>query len=102
MSDFEKKILEFKNRLNSTHESKEIELIRTDIFSKNGLINSQFKKLGSLSEEEKKTCKTKLELPLEEIKEIKDEESFRKFLSFLYCSNNFVKSSIGFFSVSAT
>jgi len=34
MSDFEKKILEFKNRLNSTQDSKEIEAIRTDIFSK--------------------------------------------------------------------
>ena len=33
MSDFEKKILEFKNRLNSTQDSKEIEAIRTDIFS---------------------------------------------------------------------
>ena len=55
MSDFEKKILEFKNRLNSTQDSKEIEAIRTDIFSKNGFINSQFKKLGSLSEDEKKT-----------------------------------------------
>ena len=54
MSDFEKKILEFKNRLNSTQDSKEIEAIRTDIFSKNGFINSQFKKLGSLSEDEKK------------------------------------------------
>ena len=51
MSDFEKKILEFKNRLNSTQDSKEIEAIRTDIFSKNGFINSQFKKLGSLSED---------------------------------------------------
>ena len=52
MSDFEKKILEFKNRLNVTQDSKEIESIRADIFSKNGLINSQFKKLGSLSEDE--------------------------------------------------
>ena len=49
MSDFEKKILEFKNRLNGTQDSKEIETIRTDIFGKNGFINSQFKKLGSLT-----------------------------------------------------
>ena len=54
MSDFEKKILEFKNRLNSTQDSTEIESIRTDIFGKNGFLNSQFKKLGSLSENEKK------------------------------------------------
>ena len=37
MSDFEKKILEFKNRLNSTQDSNEIESIRTDIFSKSGI-----------------------------------------------------------------
>ena len=36
MSDFEKKILEFKNRLNSTQDSKEIEAMRTEIFGKNG------------------------------------------------------------------
>ena len=33
MSDFEKKFLEFKNRLNGTQDSKEIESIRIDIFS---------------------------------------------------------------------
>ena len=43
MSDFEKKVLEFKNRLNNTQDSKEIESIRTDIFSKNGFIKSNTK-----------------------------------------------------------
>ena len=54
MSDFEKKYLEFKKRLSSSHNSKDIESIRTEIFSKNGFINSQFKKLASLSQEDKK------------------------------------------------
>ena len=64
MSDFEKKILEFKNRLNITQDSKEIESIRADIFGKNGFINSQFKKLGSLSEDEKKNFASNINLSL--------------------------------------
>jgi len=70
MSDFEKKILEFKNRLNSTKDSTEIESIRTDIFSKNGFINSQFKKLGSLSEDEKKTFASNINKAKQELLEI--------------------------------
>ena len=70
MSDFEKKILEFKNRLNSTQDSKEIEAIRTDIFSKNGFINSQFKKLGSLSEDEKKIFASNINKAKQELLEI--------------------------------
>ena len=65
-----KKILEFKNRLNSTQDSKEIETIRTDIFSKNGFINSQFKKLGSLSEDEKKTFASNINKAKQELLEI--------------------------------
>ena len=71
MSDFEKKILEFKNRLNSTQDSKEIEAIRTDIFSKNGFINSQFKKLGSLSEDEKKTFASNINKAKQELLKIR-------------------------------
>ena len=70
MSDFEKKFLEFKSRLNGTQDSKEIESRRTDIFSKNGFINSQFKKLGSLSENEKKTFATNINKAKQELLEI--------------------------------
>ncbi len=70
MSDFEKKILEFKNRLNSTQDSKEIESIRTDIFSKSGFINSQFKKLASLSEDDKKTFASNINKAKQELLEI--------------------------------
>ena len=70
MSDFEKKIFEFKSRLNNTQDSKEIESIRTDIFSKNGFINSQFKILGSLPEEEKKTFAANINRAKQELLEI--------------------------------
>ena len=45
MSDFEKKILEFKNRLNNTQDSKEIESIRADISVKMDLLILSLKNL---------------------------------------------------------
>ena len=70
MSNFEKKFFEYKIRLNNTQDSKEIEIIRTDIFSKNGFINSQFKKLGSLSEDEKKIFASNINKAKQELLEI--------------------------------
>ena len=77
MSDFEKKFLEFKSRLNGTQDSKEIESIRTDIFSKNGFINSQFKKLGSLSEDEKKTFASNINKAKQVLLEIFDQKRLK-------------------------
>ena len=54
MSDFEKLKEDFKNKLARAQNSKEVDLIRAEIFSKNGFINSEFKRLGSLTEEDKK------------------------------------------------
>ena len=54
MSDFEKFKNELKDKLIEAQSSKEVEIVRLEIFGKNGFINSQFKKLGSLSPEDKK------------------------------------------------
>ena len=54
MSDFEKLKDEFKDKLIKAKNSQEVDIIRSNIFGKNGLINSEFKKLGSLSPEDKK------------------------------------------------
>ena len=54
MSDFEKLKDELKLKLSEAKNSQEVDIIRTNIFGKNGLINSEFKKLGSLSPEDKK------------------------------------------------
>ena len=54
MSDFEKLKEDFKNKLARAQNSKEVDLIRAEIFSKNGFINSEFKKIGTLPEEDKK------------------------------------------------
>ena len=39
MSDFEKKILDYKNKLKNTKDLEEVESIRTEIFGKSGFIN---------------------------------------------------------------
>ena len=54
MSDFEKLKDELKLKLSEAKNSQEVDIIRTNIFGKNGLINSEFKKLGSLSPDDKK------------------------------------------------
>ncbi len=54
MSEFEKKIIEFKERLNKSKKLNELHSINSEIFGKNGVINSEFKKLGSIPVEEKK------------------------------------------------
>ena len=50
MSDFEK----LKEKLIKAQSSEEVEIVRGEIFGKNGLINLEFKKLGSLSPDDKK------------------------------------------------
>ena len=60
MSDFEKLKDQLKDKLTKADSSKEVDIIRTEIFGKNGLINSEFKKLGSLSPEDKKKVASKI------------------------------------------
>ncbi len=54
MTEFEKKITELKEKLNNSKNLKELLTINSEIFGKNGIINSEFKKLGSVPVEEKK------------------------------------------------
>ncbi len=54
MTEFEKKITELKEKLNNSRNLKELLSINSEIFGKNGIINSEFKKLGSVPVEEKK------------------------------------------------
>ena len=60
MSDFEKLKKEFEVKIDNAQNSKEVEIIRLEIFGKNGFINSQFKKLGSLSPEDKKNVASEI------------------------------------------
>ena len=70
MSDFEKKISEFKNILGETQDAKLIETLKTEIFGKNGLINHEFKKIGSLSPEEKKIFASTINKSKQELQDI--------------------------------
>ena len=54
MSEFEKKIIAFKEKIKNSKNQKELFSISSEIFGKNGIINSEFKKLGSIPVEEKK------------------------------------------------
>ena len=70
MSDFEKKILDYKNKLKNTKDLEEIESIRTEIFGKSGFINLEFKKIGSLSVDEKKNIASNINKAKQELLEI--------------------------------
>ena len=70
MSDFEKKISEFKNILSQTQDAKLIETLKTEIFGKNGFINYEFKKIGSLSPEEKKIFASIINKSKQELQDI--------------------------------
>ncbi len=54
MSEFEKKISEYKEKISNSKDLKELLLINSEIFGKNGILNLEFKKLASLPDKEKK------------------------------------------------
>ena len=55
MSEFEKKITEYKDKIKSTSKTEELESLKSEVLGKNGLINLEFKKLGELPVEKKKS-----------------------------------------------
>jgi len=70
MSDFEKKVLEFKNKLDQTQDVKLVESIRSEIFGKNGFINQEFKRIGTLSADEKKNFASSINKAKQELQNI--------------------------------
>ncbi len=67
MSDFEKLKNQLIDKLHKVQSSKEAEDIKTEIFGKSGLINSEFKKLGSLSPDDKKKVASEINNAKEEL-----------------------------------
>ena len=55
MSEFEKKVAEYIDKIKSSSKIEEIDTLRSELFGKNGLINLEFKKLGELPTEKKKS-----------------------------------------------
>ena len=70
MSEFEKKISEYKEKIYNSKDLKELLLINSEIFGKNGIINLEFKKLGSLSEEDKKSFLLQINKVKQELSDI--------------------------------
>ena len=75
MSDFEKLKEDYKNKLTKTQNSKELDIIRTEIFGKNGLINIEFKKLGLLSPEDKKKVASEINNVKQELTNLFNEKA---------------------------
>ena len=77
MSDFEKLKNELKDKLTKAQSSKEVEIVRLEIFSKNGFINSQFKKLGSLSPEDKKKVASEINSAKQELTKLFNDKAVK-------------------------
>ena len=54
MSDLKKIKEEFLSKLNKKLNVSEINQIKSDLFGKNGLVSSQFKKIGTITDSERK------------------------------------------------
>ena len=70
MSEFEKKIIELKERIINCENLSELNKISSEIFSKNGIINTEFKKLGSLSTDERKNFAASINSSKKELSEL--------------------------------
>ena len=67
MSDIKKIKDEFLLRLNENLDLNQINEIKSDLFGKNGLVSSQFKKLGLVAESERKIFASELNTAKEEL-----------------------------------
>ena len=85
MSDFEKLKDQLKDKLTKAQSSEDVEIIRGEIFGKNGLVNLEFKKLGSLSPEDKKKVASVIDR-IDKIDSIKWTKIIKKY-SFLYSND---------------
>ena len=70
MSDLKNIHKEYISKLNETLNEEQVNQIKSDLFGKNGLISSQFKKLGSLDEIERKQFASELNKIKDELQNI--------------------------------
>ena len=77
MSEFEKLKNQLKDKLIKAQSSKELDSIRTEIFGKNGFINLEFKKLGSLSPEDKKKVASEINDAKQELTKLFNEKAIK-------------------------
>ncbi len=70
MSDLKKIKNEFLSKLNEKLDIVEINQIKSDLFGKNGLISTQFKKIGTIEESERKKFASDLNIIKDELQEL--------------------------------
>ncbi len=70
MSDLKKIKEEFLSKLNKTLNVSEINQIKSDLFGKNGLVSSQFKKIGTIAESERKKFASDLNIIKDELQDL--------------------------------
>ena len=70
MSDLKKIKNEFLSKLENKLNLSEINQIKSDLFGKNGLISSQFKKIGSIAETERKQFASDLNIIKDELQDL--------------------------------
>ncbi len=75
MSEFEKNISEYKEKINNSKDLKELLSISSEIFGKNGIINLEFKKMSSLSADEKKIFAANINKAKKELSDIYKEKN---------------------------
>ena len=67
MSDIKKIKDEYLNKLDKDQNIESINKIKTELFGKNGIVSNEFKKLGSVSQEERKKFASDLNFIKEEL-----------------------------------
>ena len=72
MSDIKKIKEEFLLKLKDNLDLSEINQIKSNLFGKNGLISSQFKKIGSINESERKKFASELNVIKDELQNLID------------------------------
>ncbi len=75
MSEFEKLKNQLIDKLSKVQSSKEVDIIRTEIFGKSGLINSEFRKLGTLSPDDKKKVASEINNAKQELTKLFNEKT---------------------------
>ena len=70
MSDIIKIKEEYLNKLSKVSDLKQINQIKSDLFGKNGLVSSQFKKIGTIVESERKKFASDLNIIKDELQDL--------------------------------
>ena len=77
MSDLKKIKEEFLSKLKKKLNFSEINQIKSDLFGKNGQVSSQFKKIGTLAESEKKKFASDLNIIKDELQSLINSSGFK-------------------------